>query len=392
MTEVREQSSASIAFVHHRGEFDTVPSLMGAVRLLVRDGNTVDLIYVSDPAFDAPSFDVGEVRLVVLPSLRRFPLPASIRRIFEALLLLMATIWQSAKRGYSWLVGVDPVGLIISGTVATIFRAQFFYFNLEILFASELTSFYIRIIKVLERYFNRRSAFSVIQDQSRAEMLARENQIPLDTILLLPNSPAGEARPRRSLYLRNKLGIADDQSLILHVGTLSKWTCTPELISASRRWPDQLALVLHSRQRGDELSFDWADHPWVKVSEGPVPSQVLPELIASADVGLVLYRRDDHFMHGDNIEYVGLSSGKMAEYLRCGVPVVVTAFPGLCEIVEQYRCGICVDGVDDLAGAIRGILADRAQYSQGAIRCFNEVFRFEHKFEAVLMRLNHDRA
>ena len=387
-----DQHPKSIAFIHHRGEFDTVPSLMGSVGLLLRDGYTIDLIFVSDPSFDAPRFDDERVRLIALPSLRRIPLPTSLRRILEALMLFWAAFWRSARSGYTWLAGVDPVGMIISGMMAAIFRRKLVYFNLEILFTSEITSAYIRMIKSLERHFNQRCAFSIIQDQARAELLARENQIPLDTILLLPNSPLGEASQKQSQYLRQKLGIPADQKLILHVGTLSEWTCTPELLSSSRSWPRDLALVLHSRQRGNELGLDLADHPRVKFSGDPVPSQKLPELIASADVGLALYRKDDHFMHGDNIKFVGLSSGKMAEYLRCGVPVVVTASPGLCELVEQYQCGICIDEIADLEVAIRTILADRAKYSLGAVRCFDEVFHFERKFEAVLSRLNHDQA
>ena len=386
------QKNKSIAFIHHRGEFDTVPSLMGAVKLLLRDGYFVDLIFVSDPAFDAPHFDDVNVRLIALPSLRRFSLPTGLRRILEALMLLWCVFWQSMLRRFSWLVGVDPVGLIISGFVARVFRLRFLYANLEILFSSEVSSAYIRIIKRLERYYNKRCAFTIIQDLSRAELLARENLIDIDTICLLPNSPFGEASQRSSQFLRDRLQISAEQKLILHVGTLGKWTSTPELLAASRNWSEDLTLVLHSRQRGSEIDLDLADHPRVQVSDRPVPSQDLPNLIASADIGLVLYRKDDHFMHGDNIQYVGLSSGKMAEYLRCGVPVVVTAFPGLCELVEEFQCGICIENADEIADAIHTILADRSKYSQGAVECFNDVFNFEEKFKLVLSRLNNDPA
>ncbi|MBC8503365.1 MAG: hypothetical protein H8D34_00780, partial [Chloroflexi bacterium] len=85
MVQPRAKNSNVIAFIHHRGEFDTVPSLMGSVNLLLREGYAIDLIYVADPSFDAPRFDDAGVRLVALPSLRRVPLPTSLRRILEAL-------------------------------------------------------------------------------------------------------------------------------------------------------------------------------------------------------------------------------------------------------------------------------------------------------------------
>ncbi len=91
---------------------------------------------------------------------------------------------------------------------------------------------------------------------------------------------------------------------------------------------------------------------------------------------------------GDNITYVGLSSGKLAQYLHCGVPVAVIAFPGLCELIERYHCGICVQEVTELQEAIATILAHYQDYSQGALTCFSEVFNFERHFDAVLARLN----
>ncbi len=387
MNHPRTKNAKSIAFVHHRGEFDTIPSLMGSVELLSREGYAVDLIFIADPAFEPPRFDEGSVRLVALPSLRRLPLPASLRRILEALILFWGVFWRTFTRRYSWLVGIDPAGLVISGISAMIFRLNFCYFSLEILFSGEIQSGYLKTLKRLERYFNQRCAFTIIQDQARADLIASENSISPESILLLPNSPVGEAKAQRSRFLYERLGIPDDQKVVLHVGTLSKWTCTPQLLSSSRSWPASLKLVLHSRQRGSDIDLDLVDHPRAQISDRPVPSQDLPNLIASADVGLVLYHKEDHFMHGDNIQYVGLSSGKMAEYLRCGVPVIVSAFPGLCELVEEFQCGICVEDTEEIADAIQTILVDRPKFSRGAVRCFDELFNFERNFAEVVSRL-----
>lgn len=386
----KTKHAKSIAFIHHRGEFDSVPSLMGSVKLLSQAGYATDLIFIADPAFAPPCFDEESVHLVALPSLRRLPLPESVRRILEALILFLGVFWRSGTRRYSWLVGIDPVGLIISGICATIFRLRYCYISLEILFSGEIKSGYLKTLKRLERYYNQRCAFTIIQDRVRADLLATENGVPHESILLLPNSPLGEVNPQHSRYLRERLDIPDDQKVVLHVGTLSKWTCTPQLLDVSRSWPATLKLVLHSRERGSEIGFDLADHPRLQISEGPVSSQDLPELIASADIGLVLYCIDEqHFMHRDNILYVGLSSGKMAEYLRCGVPVVVSAFPGMCDLMEEYHCGVCIAEMDEMADAIHTILADWANYSRGALRCFDEVFHFERHFAAVLSKLQH---
>jgi hypothetical protein len=66
-------------------------------------------------------------------------------------------------------------------------------------------------------------------------------------------------------------------------------------------------------------------------------------MFSSADIGLVLYRNLDTFLQGENMTYVGLSSGKLAQYTRFGLPVVVSAWHGLVELITKYKCGVCVN-------------------------------------------------
>jgi glycosyltransferase involved in cell wall biosynthesis len=377
-----------IAIFHFKGDFDTVPALRSTVILLLRHGCAVDIIYVHDPAFLPPQFESAAVTLVALRRLPRRGLPASLRRIVEALLWLFQAFRHCVGRSYVCLIGVDPVGLIVSGLLAILLRAPLAYFSLELYLSKEITSLHIRLMKTLERFFNRQCIFTIIQDQERARLLADENRLSLEKVILLPNSPLGPARRNPSDYLQKKLGLPIEQRVILYAGALAEWTYTPELIQAARQWPDAWTLVIHSRQQGDELGLDLADFPWVRSSGGPMPYAELPALISSADVGLVLYRNANTIWQGDNMTYVGLSSGKLAQYLRYGVPVAVIAFPGLCELIERYHCGICVKEVTELQEAIASILAHYQDYSQGALACFSEVFDFERHFDAVLARLN----
>lgn len=382
------EASRRVAIVHFNSDFDTVPALRSTVTLLVQHGYAVDVIYEHDPAFLPPQFESAEVQLVPLPHFPKKALPTWVRRIAEMLLWLFLTFRHGLRHSYMCLIGVDPAGLIAGGLLAALMRVPLVYFNLELFFSREFKSPLLRLMKMLERFFNQRCSFTIIQDQERARLLAEENRISPETIVLLPNSPLGPAFCRRSDYLQKRIGLSPEAKLILYVGTLDKSTYIPELIQAARQWPAEWTLVLHSRQYENPIGLNLDDFPWVKSSGGPVPYADLPALISSADVGLVLYRNDDTVWMGDNITYVGLSSGKLAQYLRCGVPVAVIAFPGLCELIERYHCGICVQKVTELQEAIATILAHRQDYSQGALACFSEVFDFARHFDAVLARLN----
>jgi glycosyltransferase involved in cell wall biosynthesis len=99
----------------------------------------------------------------------------------------------------------------------------------------------------------------------------------------------------------------------------------------------------------------------------------LGKLIASADVGLALYRHSD-----DNMYFLGLSSGKLAEYLRAGVPVVVSDFPGMRELVQRTRCGLVVTSMDALRAAIAAILDDQEGYSERSRMCFDRELAVEN--------------
>ena len=377
-----------VAVIYFRGDLDTVPALRSTVTLLLQRGYAVDVVYVRDPAFLPPQFESPAVTLVALPRLPRKGLPTPLRRIAEVMLWLLRTFRHCARRSYVCLIGVEPVGLIVSGLLATMLRIPVAYFSLELYLSREITSLHIKVMKAGERFFNRRCIFTIIQDQERARLLADENRLSPEKIILLPNSPLGPARRDPSDYLRKKLALPAKKRLVLYAGALTMWTYTPELILAARQWPAGWTLILHSRQEGNELGLNLADFPWVRSSGGPVPYEDLPALISSADVGLVLYRNADTIWQGDNITYVGLSSGKLAQYLRCGVPVAVIAFPGLCDLIERYHCGICVNEVAELEGAITTILAHYSDYSRGAIDCFSEVFDFEQYFDAVLTHLD----
>jgi glycosyltransferase involved in cell wall biosynthesis len=376
-----------VGIIHLRGDFDTIPALRSAVTLLIGHGYAVDVMYVRDPAFLPPRLEAGAT-LYALPRLPRRIRPTALRRGIEMLLWFFLALRYCTGRSYTCLIGIDPTGLILSALLAFILRTSYAYASLELYLWDELTAVHMRLMKRLERFVNRRCWFSIVQDQERARLLIAENRLAPDTVVLLPNSPLGPPTRGPSHYLHDKLHIPVEKRLILYAGALAEWTYTPELIASARDWPLEWVLVMHSRQRGNDIGLDPINYPWVKWSSQPVPYEELPALIASAAVGLVLYRNADTVWQGKNMTHVGLSSGKLAQYLRSGVPVVVLAFPGLCEIVERYHCGVCVKDVVQLPDAIATVLANHDHYVEGAASCFAEEFAFERHFAAVLTRLD----
>ena len=83
----------------------------------------------------------------------------------------------------------------------------------------------------------------------------------------------------------------------------------------------------------------------------PVPRQDYDPLIDGADVGLAFYVSvPGSSFTGSNVQTIGLSSGKLAYYLRAGLPVIVNRAASIAEQVEASGCGPGVDDASNIPG------------------------------------------
>ena len=90
---------------------------------------------------------------------------------------------------------------------------------------------------------------------------------------------------------------------------------------------------------------------WKKVKfYGFVDREQIKQILSSVQVGLVTLQ--------PKINYLDSLPIKMFEYMAAGIPVVASNFPLWKKIVEQSKCGICVDplNTDQIAEAINFLL------------------------------------
>jgi glycosyltransferase involved in cell wall biosynthesis len=93
-------------------------------------------------------------------------------------------------------------------------------------------------------------------------------------------------------------------------------------------------------------------------------------MISSTDIGIALYSIDKL---GYRAELMGLAAGKIGNYLKCGIPVIATKIKSL-EYIEEYKCGVLINSEEQMQNAIDTIMADFANYSQNAYRCYKELW------------------
>lgn len=97
------------------------------------------------------------------------------------------------------------------------------------------------------------------------------------------------------------------------------------------------------------------------VSARPIPPDEVHRVVERCDIGFVAYNAANlNFFH------VARASGQLAEFLRCGKPVITLGQSSLGQLLETERLGRHIADINALQPAIDSILAD---YSGYAARC-----------------------
>jgi len=165
---------------------------------------------------------------------------------------------------------------------------------------------------------------------------------------------------------------------VVFFGALTAWQGIDLLIEAaeSAHWPPEVKLVIigdgAKRRRVEEAS---------RISRrviylGQLPYRAVPGIVARSIAGLVPKS------HPQGWSATGLSPLKLFETLACGVPAIVTDWPGQSDLVREHRCGLVVrpDDPIDLARAVAHLYED-AEKRQAMGRRGREIIVQEHSWD-----------
>lgn len=426
ISEQKNSSQQTIALCIYDYPWTVSPSILNTAHLLAEAGYEVDILVRRPPAHPyiathenisvhhyLPA-EVDQRRSEFpepLPAPRRWArqiLPdivyrwlSPIRRFFWAFWIefnWFHSLWRYAnwlvqwarKRDYVALIGMDRSGFIPAAWAGWRSKRPAVYYSLELYLADDDPQFRSRLLKRLERRAHRCAAWTIVQDQERARCLAEENRVPMDDFVLVPVSALGPASLVRSNFLRKRLGIPPDKVIVLSAGGIAHYNLCKELAQVAQTWPEDWVLVLHGYVPDpaylEELR-PFGGNGRVYLSTDLVPYEELDALIGSADIGVALYKD-----LGPNFQHIVLSSGKLAQYLKVGLPVVVTAFPAVRRFFDVEGCGVAVNSVHDVESAIHMILVHIDNYRRAALCCYDKYYNMRTHFQAVLARLEAHRS
>jgi len=291
------------------------------------------------------------------------------------------------KRKKSVLIGTDPPGLLAAFLVSKITKDPYIYSVQEILLSADIKRVVDRFIKYLERKCNKGVLFTVEFDETRAALLARDNNLRPESMLVVPNTPIGSANGKRSLYLRKKFNIPDHKKIALYTGGIADYNLTYEHIESIETWPENVVLVMHCWGSKEEIEnlkdFARSFKAEIYFSTEMLSIDKIDNIYRSSDIGFAMYGDQDL-----NHKYAGMSSGKMFNFMKACVPLITNDTPSCKKSVEETGCGICIRDISEVSKAIRKILKNENNFRLNCQKNFS-TFNFEHYHNKLINDIEH---
>lgn len=152
-------------------------------------------------------------------------------------------------------------------------------------------------------------------------------------IYVVPNAANSEI-----FYPDAETKYQDFNEYVVFFGALARWQGIETLLKAvsNSQWPSDVNLLIVGD--GDQREIvEKASAINSKIFYlGFVPYSEVPGIVANSIAGLSPMNNEG----GRSV--TGLYPLKLFETMACGVPVIVTDFPGQADLVKQYDCGIVV--------------------------------------------------
>ena len=352
-----------ILIVHHPGNAFSNPTLESFIQHALSNSMEIDIRCRNSMA---PKPDMGNLVWLkygkIIGMLKKYFLKIRSARIVIWLTNLYEAVFIFRKK-YDLIVGIDREGLIDAGHYAFFSNTPYVFFSFEILFADEIG----RHRKQLEKKYAKNVDLWMVQDEVRARHLAEENNLSLDNCFICPVASAGQGELNQ-VRLRDKLGVDQGKKVAIMIGSLSSWSMSYEIIASVPTWPDDWVLIVHERYgRANQIVKDRIGTKYLgtRIVCSDLNTASLDDMgsiLAGVEAGLAFYHPVYTTPYnGKNIKYLGLSSGKIATYLRYGLPVITNRFGKYADIINTNQLGVVLDNPDQLGPALKDMT--RAEYS-----------------------------
>lgn len=221
-----------------------------------------------------------------------------------------------------------------------------------------------RFYEMFERWFAKRADYVISNEVNRGRFMKSYYGLPHMPAVIRTALPTWWKIPDRSekmrdaLLLESGIGNPEEAVVIIAGGPYRADRMTPQLLDAFKRLPDNYVLVFNGPAMAPGKPCRLACEYHMKVLEitervvfrSGLTFEQLMELYSIGEIGMLLYPNDGvgHFYQ---------CPGRFSEYLRNGLSLISSDFPGLELLTLKYELGAVCDAEkpESIAEAIQRI-------------------------------------
>jgi hypothetical protein len=377
-----KHNSKRILLIHHTGNSFNNPSLKCIIELFIKEGFKVDIRYRKG---SAPMPSIEGVKLLPYGKLIGKLKAISLNYICSYILLLIFIAFENLLLydKYDFVIGVDREGLIEASALSRLTKIPYAFISFEIMFKEEVPSLYSTRYKKIEEEASKNVSLWIIQDEVRASQIQSENSLCPDKRFLLPLASSGVPKITDNKRLRDLLGIPKEKKVAIVIGSISSWSMTNEILESVINWPENWVLIVHERYGLTHATLEnqsdkFRKYLGNKIFISDMATDIVDDLsiiLSGISVGLAFYKATfDGQYTGKNLVYLGLASGKIATYLRYGVPVLVNKIGLYSQEIERNKIGYVVENLSQISSCLPEI--EKAEYSERALNFFSKRLDF----------------
>jgi len=393
----------------YEGYVSLAPTILNLSKLLDKCGYIVTILATQNNEIPQPAKIGNRVKV------RYFPKIIKLYLFFEQprlrILVRILEVFIFCFQSFAYLLENNPrreriktninIAIDLHGSVVALL--WFYFFKHKFIFLSlELEQ--PRKFKYISKPFSKiaklaykKSAGVIVQDEDRFKTLCEYYQYQHPKVFYLPNSTLNDWVPdaKAAQFLREKFNLrsAEFPYIVLYAGQLNDVVYSKALAHAFASIDNGCALIFHGvdprglKEKEPYIqSLRQVNSKNLFLSLNLLPHDQVDKIYASSTIGIAFYANPD-----DNHTKIAMASGKLAQYLKHGKPVLVSNFTSLSQLVEKYQIGIVINDpsdVQEIKVAIDKILSDYDRYSKNAKYCFEAEFDFAKKMEPILSFMN----
>lgn len=322
--------------IHPEGNIKNNPNLYAFTKMLVNEGYNIAIFSLYRPRIYQGDLFEG-ARFEYYGTDRSENLKTKLRLL---------------KLEFNHIIGIDQ-GIIEAARMAKVLNVSYSFLSYEIFFDKEL----IKLNNVTDLKHKKQSKkackniqFAIVQDEVRKSILAEEYGIPAKRILLMPVAGTGIRPLEKTKYFHDKLQIPVEKKVLLYMGWMDELQIN-RLTDYATYMPANWVIVVHSRYKYDgKLPENFkADKIYFSMDTPIENIDDMSIMLSGADAGFCSYKASfDSPFTGDNITYIGMSSGKTTTFLQYGIPVVIENMNMWDEIVPKEKIGLVLKTQQEL--------------------------------------------